>query len=151
MIEKVDEKYMERALELAYTAEADGEVPIGAVIVYENEIIAQAYNRPISTIDPTAHAEIVALRIASKTMKNYRLLETTVYVTLEPCAMCLGALFHARIKRLVFGAYDKKAGACGSKINMIEDYAWNHLIDVTPGVLELPCREILQKFFKARR
>lgn len=146
-----DESFMRAALRLARRAEAEGEVPVGAVLVRDGEIIAEGSNRPISTRDPTAHAEMVALRAAGERLDSYRLLETTLYVTLEPCAMCAGAMVHARIGRLVFGAADPKAGACGSVLNLLEIRELNHRVACTGGVLEAECGSLLRGFFAARR
>src|SRR5687768_9767010 len=148
---EIDARFMARALELARTAEAAGEVPVGAVIVKDGAIVSEGWNRPISTHDPTAHAEIVAMRAASNALQGYRLLGTTLYVTLEPCAMCAGAMVHARVKRLVFGASDPKAGGVGSIFNIAQHSALNHRLDVTSGVMADECSAELRKFFVARR
>ena len=147
----IDLHYMARALELARAAEAAGEVPVGAVIVKDGAIIGEGWNRPISTNDPTAHAEIIALREAARSLQSYRLLNTTLYVTLEPCAMCAGAMVHARVKRLVFAATDPKAGAAGSILNIAHHSALNHRLDITGGVLADECSAQLRQFFVARR
>jgi tRNA(adenine34) deaminase len=146
-----DEKWMKLAIEEAIKAEKKGEVPVGAIIVLNNRIIAKAHNSPISKNDPTAHAEVLAIRNASKKLQNYRLPETTLYVTLEPCAMCLGALIHARINRIVFGTSDPKSGVCGSTANLTSETFFNHKIIVNGGILEQDCKQILQSFFKLRR
>jgi tRNA(adenine34) deaminase len=146
-----DEHYMRIALEEAREAYRADEVPIGAVLVSEGEILAQAHNMPIALNDPTAHAEILVLREASFRKSNYRLPNTVLYVTVEPCLMCLGALLQARISMLVFGAFDPKAGACGSLHNIPSTPGITHTIKVLPGVLAKECREILQDFFKAKR
>jgi len=143
--------YMARALELARAAEAQGEVPVGAVIVRDGQIIGEGSNRPITAHDPTAHAEIVALRAAADAVGSYRLLETTLYVTLEPCAMCAGAMVHARVKRLVFATRDPKAGAAGSVFNIANHPALNHSIECEEGVLAGECSLLLKEFFRARR
>ena len=148
---EIDARCMARALELARTAAAAGEVPVGAVIAKDGQVIAEGWNRPIGTHDPTAHAEIIALRAASLSQENYRLLDTTLYVTLEPCAMCASAMVHARVKRLVFGAMDAKAGAVGSVFNIAQHAALNHRLDVTSGVLAEECAAELRRFFAARR
>ena len=135
----------------AEIAKDKGEVPVGSIIVQNNEIIAKAHNCPISKNDPTAHAEIEVLRKAGKKLLNYRLPKTTLYVTLEPCAMCLGAMIHARIERVVFGASDPKSGVCGSTIDLSTESIFNHQISVSGGVLEHECKNILQSFFKLRR
>jgi tRNA(adenine34) deaminase len=142
---------MSRALELARMAEDAGEVPVGAVIVKDGAIIGEGWNRPISTSDPTAHAEIVALRAASTHLSTYRLLETTLYVTLEPCAMCAGAMVHARVKRLVYGTNDPKAGAAGSIFNIIQHPSLNHRLECSSDVLADECGALLRRFFAARR
>jgi len=146
-----DLQYMSRALELARFAEANGEVPVGAVIVKENQIIGEGWNQPITTHDPSAHAEMLAMRAAAKSLGNYRLLDTTLYVTLEPCAMCAGAMVHARIKRLVYAATDPRAGAAGTLFNIVQHDALNHRVDVTGGVLEGECAAVLRNFFRTRR
>jgi len=128
-----------------------GEVPVGAVIVKEGAIVGEGYNRPISGSDPTAHAEIVAMRAAAQTLGSYRLLNTTLYVTLEPCAMCAGAMVHARIQRLIFGAADPRAGAAGSIFNIVQSAALNHRVEVEGGMLAEPCVKLLKDFFAARR
>ena len=150
-MDNLDQQFMRRAIELAREAEAAGEVPVGAVIVRGGEILAEGFNRPISTHDPTAHAEMVALRAAAARIDNYRLLETTLYVTLEPCAMCAGAMVHARVRRLVYAATDPRAGACGSVFNVVQNPALNHRLEVTPGVLGDECATLLRDFFVARR
>lgn len=146
-----DEYWMNQALELARHAESLGEVPVGAIVVFDNEILGQGWNQPIGANDPTAHAEIVALRHAAQKINNYRLINTTLYVTLEPCAMCAGAMVHARIQRLVFGAKDPKLGAAGSVLNLIQEPQLNHRIISDGGVLADPCAHVLQKFFRHRR
>ena len=146
-----DEKWMNLELEQARKAEEQGEVPVGAILVKDGLIIARAFNLPISTNDATAHAEIQLIKAAGEKLKNYRLTGATLYVTLEPCAMCLGAIMHARIKRLVFGAYDLKTGVCGSSENLIEANFFNHKIDLASGVLESESSQILKNFFISRR
>ena len=146
-----DEKWMKVAISEALLAMEENEIPVGAVLVKENKLIAQAHNRPIINSDPTAHAEIEVLRKAGKKLMNYRLPKTTLYVTLEPCAMCLGAMIHARIERVVFGASDPKSGVCGSTIDLSTESIFNHQISVSGGVLEHDCKNILQSFFKLRR
>jgi tRNA(adenine34) deaminase len=148
---KNDEFFMRRALELAQQAEAAGEVPVGAVIVRGNEIIGEGFNRPISQRDPTAHAEMVALRAAAALSDSYRLTGSTLYVTLEPCAMCAGAMVHARVERLVYAAPDPRAGAAGSVFNVVRSPALNHRLDVDGGVLGEECGALLRNFFLARR
>ncbi len=146
-----DQAYMRRALELARHAEAAGEVPVGALVVLENEIIGEGWNQPIVSHDPTAHAEIVALRAASQHAKNYRLPGAVLYVTLEPCAMCAGAMVHARIARVVYGATDSKTGAAGSVFNLLDSSALNHRPQLTSGVLAEECGAMLKEFFQTRR
>jgi tRNA(adenine34) deaminase len=147
-----DKTYMDMALSEARRAEDAGEVPVGAVIVApDGRIIGRGFNQPVSLNDPSAHAEIMALREACGLLQNYRLPETTMYCTVEPCVMCAGALVHARITRLVFGASDPKAGAAGSIYNVVGDPRLNHQIDVLPGVREAECRSLLQSFFERRR
>ena len=148
---EADFHYLGEALEQARAALAAGEVPVGAVLVGEGRVLARAYNRPISLNDPTAHAEVLVLREAAARLGNYRLPGTTVYVTLEPCIMCVGALVQARVARLVFGAPDPKGGACISLYRLPEDPRLNHRLEVTGGVREAECRELLQEFFQARR
>lgn len=146
-----DEKFMQRALELADAAALMGEVPVGAVVVHEEQVIAMGYNQPITSKDPTAHAEIVALREAAGLLDNYRLDDTTLYVTLEPCPMCAAAIVHARVRRLVFGAWDPKAGAAGSIVDIFGLPQMNHRVDVFGGVLMEECGARLTNFFRARR
>ena len=146
-----DEKWMQYAIIEANIAKGKGEVPVGSIIVQDNQIIAKAHNCPISKNDPTAHAEIEVLRKAGEKLHNYRLPKTTLYVTLEPCSMCLGAMIHARIDRVVFGASDPKSGVCGSTIDLSTESIFNHQISVSGGVLEHECKNILQSFFKLRR
>jgi tRNA(adenine34) deaminase len=144
--------YMGEALAQAREALAAGEVPVGAVLVGEDgEILARAFNRPIGLGDPTAHAEVLALRQGAGVLGNYRLPGTSLYVTMEPCLMCVGAMVHARIKRLVFGAADPKAGACVSLFPLAEDPRLNHRLQILGGVREAECRALLQQFFKTRR
>lgn len=146
-----DQKFMRRAIALANLAEQAGEVPVGAVLVKDGEIIAEGWNASIGQHDATAHAEIQALRQAGQRLQNYRLLDTTLYVTLEPCPMCAGALLHSRVKRIVFGAPDLKAGAAGTVLNLFESQASYHYATVDKGLLEEECREQLQSFFRRRR
>jgi tRNA(adenine34) deaminase len=147
----IDEEWMALAIEQAKLAEKINEVPVGAVLVQDNQLITSAHNQPISTNDPTAHAEILLLRAAGKQLKNYRLPNTTLYVTLEPCTMCLGAMIHARISRVVFGAYDQKTGVCGSCTDLSTSQCFNHSIEIEGGVLANNCKQLLQEFFKNRR
>jgi tRNA(adenine34) deaminase len=146
-----DEVFMRRALELARRAQEEGEVPVGAVIVRDEQIVGEGWNRPIAASDPTAHAEVQAMRAASATLRNYRLLGTTLYVTLEPCTMCVGAMFHARIGRVVFGATDPKTGTAGSTINLFQEKRLNHHTLVEGGVLAAECGALLSSFFASRR
>ena len=146
-----DVLFMRRALELARDAEACGEVPVGAVIVKDGEIVAEGSNRPIRSHDPTAHAEIVAMRAAAMVLENYRIPGTTLYVTLEPCPMCTGAMVHARVERLVYAASDPRTGAAGSVFDLACNDALNHRIEVVGGVLANESAALLQAFFSARR
>ena len=146
-----DEEWMWHALRLAQRAEQQGEVPVGALLVKDERCIAEAWNQPIQSNDPTAHAEIVALRKAGQVLQNYRLIDTTMYVTLEPCVMCMGAIAHARVKRLVFGAFDSKRGAVCHALQLSDAPFLNHRVDWSGGVLEQNCSEMLIDFFKARR
>lgn len=148
----IDDKYwMQRALELASKAQALGEVPVGAVLVKQGELVAEGFNQPISTHDTTAHAEIMALRAAGVKLGNYRLPDTELFVTLEPCPMCVGALVHARVSRVVFAASDPKTGALGGAYDLLECGQHNHVFEVESGVLEEEAREMLQAFFRSRR
>ena len=142
-----DEKWMKIAIREAIKAQDEGEVPVGAILVKDGLLIAAGHNQCISFNDPSAHAEIQVLRKAGKKLKNYRLNGISLYVTLEPCAMCLGAIMHARIERIIFGAHDPKTGACGSSQNLIDANCFNHKIDLTSGVLEKQCKKLLQIFF----
>ena len=146
-----DEKWMQIALHEANLAMNENEIPVGAVLVKNGKLIAQSHNQPIKKNDPTAHAEIQLLRKAGEQQKNYRLIGSTIYVTLEPCAMCFGAMVHARIERIVFGASDPKTGVCGSCMNLNEENFFNHKISITSGILENESRELLRLFFKSRR
>ncbi len=146
-----DAGYMRRALELAAAAQARGEVPVGAVLVREGVLIAEGANRPIESRDPTAHAEIEALRAAGAALGTYRLTDTTLYVTLEPCVMCAAAIVHARVRRLVFGAWDPRAGGAGSLINAFGLPGLNHRVDVFGGVLMEECSAMMSRFFAERR
>ena len=142
---------MRRALELARQAQRAGEVPVGAVLVHDDAIIAEGWNQPIRAHDPSAHAEMITLRAAGQALASYRLLDTTLYVTLEPCPMCAGAMVHARVRRLVFGAPDPRAGAAGSVFNLVQHPALNHRIEFSSGVLGEECGSLLREFFLARR
>lgn len=146
-----DAHFMRRALELARRAQEEGEVPVGAVVVVDERIVGEGWNRPISASDPTAHAEVQAMRAAATTLRNYRLLGATLYVTLEPCAMCVGAMFHARVRRVVYGAADPKTGAAGSTVNLFEEKRLNHHALVQGGVLADECGALLSAFFASRR
>ena len=147
----IDEAWMALAIEQAKLAEKIEEVPVGAVLVQDHQLIASAHNQPISNNDPTAHAEIQLLRAAGKQLNNYRFPDTTLYVTLEPCTMCLGAMIHARVSRIVFGAYDQKTGVCGSCQDLSTSKCFNHSIETEGGILADECKQLLQKFFKKRR
>lgn len=147
----LDEQWMAQAMQLADRAEAEGEVPIGAVVVYNNEIIGRGWNRSITTHDPTAHAEIMALREAGQFLENYRIGNASLYVTLEPCVMCAGAMLHSRIEHLIMGASDPKTGATGSVLNILSGDHVFHQVLVTKGVMADECAEQLRAFFKRRR
>jgi tRNA(adenine34) deaminase len=145
------ERFMREALALAREAGAAGEVPVGAVVARGGEIVGRGYNRPITSHDPTAHAEIIALREAANRLGNYRLPDCELFVTLEPCAMCTGAIFHARIARVVFGARDPKTGAAGSVLDLYAEPRLNHHAEIVGGMLAEECGELLSSFFAARR
>ncbi len=142
---------MRRALELAARAEAGGEVPVGALLVLNGAVVGEGWNRPIGSLDPTAHAEIVAMRAAAAALGNYRLMDTSLYVTLEPCPMCAGAMVHARVARVVYGARDPLAGAGGSVFRIFDAPSLNHHPQVMGGILEEVCADALRAFFRARR
>jgi tRNA(adenine34) deaminase len=146
-----DEYFLRRALALAEQAIVAGEVPVGAVVVNAGVIIGEGFNQSISTNDPSAHAEIVAIRAACEQQNNYRLEDSTLYVTLEPCAMCSGAMLHARIKRVVFGAFDPNTGAAGSVMNVLSQPSFNHCVEVCGGLVERECANQLRDFFRQRR
>ena len=146
-----DTEYMQQALNLASQAALNGEVPVGAIIVKDGVVIARGSNAPIGLHDPTAHAEIIAMREAAQYLGNYRLVDCTLYVTLEPCAMCSGAMQHARIAKLVYGASDPKTGSCGSVINLMAEPKLNHHCEVVAGILAEECGAVLSEFFKQRR
>lgn len=149
---QTDEDWMRHALRLAERAWQQGEVPVGAVVVREGVLLAEGWNQPISLHDPSAHAEMLALRQAGQAVGNYRLPATTLYVTLEPCLMCVGAMLHARVQRVVFGAYDPKTGAAGSAFNLLQDPRHYHkVLEVRGGVLQEECAALLQAFFRERR
>jgi len=142
---------MQRALELARRAEQQDEVPVGALVVSENQVIGEGWNHPIGGVDPTAHAEIIALRAAASRLGNYRLTGSTLYVTLEPCPMCAGAIVQARVARVVFGATDPLAGAAGTVFNLLQSANLNHRADVQGGVLAEECSQLLKRFFQSKR
>jgi tRNA(adenine34) deaminase len=147
-----DRAYMEHALMLARRAMAEGEVPVGAVVVSDGRIVGEGWNRPIATQDPTAHAEIMALRDAATTLSNYRLSESTLYVTLEPCPMCAGAIVHARVRRVVYAAKDPKGGAAGSVFDLLPtDHRFNHRVEIEGGLLQQQSSDLLRTFFRQRR
>jgi tRNA(adenine34) deaminase len=143
--------WMQQALQLANRAQTQGEVPVGAILVHEDKIIGQGWNQVITQHDPTAHAEVMALRDAGQQLKNYRLLNTTLYVTLEPCAMCLGAIIHARVSHVIFGALDPKTGVLGGAVNIADLSHWNHPIKYTGGIMAAECGTLLKEFFRKRR
>ena len=146
-----DAYWMKKALALARKAELAGEVPVGAVLVKDDQLIAEGWNQPISSVDATSHAEIVAMREAGKKLNNYRLIDTIMYVTLEPCSMCVGAMIHARLSKVVFGAAEPRTGALGGAFNLLEASQHNHIFTVESGVLADESKALLQAFFKSRR
>ncbi|REL36339.1 tRNA adenosine(34) deaminase TadA [Thalassotalea euphylliae] len=146
-----DHKFMKRAFELAQIAEQHNEIPVGAVVVYQGEIVGEGYNRSIMDNDPSAHAEMIAVREAGKKLDNYRLIDCTLYVTLEPCPMCAGLLVHSRVKRVIFAAPDEKTGSAGTVFNLTHEPKLNHLIDVNSGLMQAECSAMLSHFFKRRR
>lgn len=146
-----DEYWMSKALELARKAEVAGEVPVGAVIVKDEELIAEGWNHPITSNDATSHAEIMAMRAAGERLNNYRLIDTVMYVTLEPCSMCVGAMIHARVAKVVYGASEPRTGALGGAFNLLEANQHNHIFEVESGVLADESRTMLQAFFQSRR
>jgi tRNA(adenine34) deaminase len=148
---ELDRQYMQQAIEQAMLAASAGEVPVGAVLVRDGKVISKGFNQPISNSDPSAHAEMLALRGAAQSEANYRLPRTTLYVTLEPCTMCAGAMLHARIDRVVFGASDPKTGAAGSVLNVFSEKQINHQTQVEGGIMSEECGQILRQFFKERR
>jgi tRNA(adenine34) deaminase len=150
-VSRDDEQWMRHALALARRAWEIDEVPVGAVVVHGGKVLGEGWNQPIASADPSAHAEIVALRQAAARVRNYRLVDTTLYVTKEPCVMCAGAIVHARVKRVVFGASDAKAGAAGSVFDLLHNSALNHQCEIERGVLGQDCSVLLVEFFKARR
>jgi tRNA(adenine34) deaminase len=147
----LDQTFMQRAFELAQQAEAIDEIPVGAVVVAHNKIISEGYNQSITLNDPSAHAEMVAIRHAGSVLQNYRLLDCTLYVTLEPCPMCAGLMVHSRIKRVVYATTDLKTGAAGSAFNLLCDEKHNHQIQLSSGVMAEECSQLLSTFFKRRR
>jgi tRNA(adenine34) deaminase len=148
---ELDRQYMQQAIEQAMLAASAGEVPVGAVLVRDGQVISKGFNQPISNSDPSAHAEMLTLRGAAQSEANYRLPGTTLYVTLEPCTMCAGAMLHARIDRVVFGASDPKTGAAGSVLNVFSEKQINHQTQVEGGIMSEECGQILRQFFKERR
>ena len=148
---ELDHQFMQQALDQAMLAGAAGEVPVGAVLVRDGQVISRGFNQPISNSDPSAHAEMMALRSAAQDESNYRLPGTTLYVTLEPCTMCAGAMLHARVERVVFGAADPKTGAAGSVLNVFSEKQINHQTQVEGGIMSEECGQILRDFFKERR
>ncbi len=150
-IEKTDQYFMQRAFELAQQAEQHDEIPVGAVVVHQGKIIGEGFNQSIMLNDPSAHAEIIAIRQAGKYLNNYRLLDCTLYVTLEPCPMCAGLLVHSRIKRLVYASRDLKTGAAGSAFNLVSSSLLNHQLIVDTNIMTEQCSELLSGFFKRRR
>lgn len=151
MLSELDQQWMQYALTLADKAEAQGEIPVGAVLIRDKQIIGEGWNQSITLNDPSAHAEMLAIRQAGKLIGNYRLINTTLYVTLEPCPMCAGLLVHSRIQRLVFGAPDLKTGAAGSVMDLLRNERLNHQVEVTEGVLAAQCADKLSSFFRHRR
>ena len=151
MTEYNDEYWMRQALRLALRAQEEGEVPVGALLVLDNQVIGEGWNRPLGRHDPTAHAEIMALRQGGAVLQNYRLLNATLYVTLEPCVMCAGAMVHSRIRRLVYGAADVKTGAAGSLVDILRHPGMNHQVEILSGVLAEECAVTLSNFFRMRR
>ena len=148
---ELDRQFMQQALDQAKLAAAAGEVPVGAVLVRDGQVISTGFNRPITNSDPSAHAEMMALRAAAQSESNYRLPGTTLYVTLEPCTMCAGAMLHARVERVVFGAPDPKTGAAGSVLNVFSEKQINHQTQVEGGIMGEECGQVLRDFFKERR
>ncbi|VAX76640.1 tRNA-specific adenosine deaminase [Serratia symbiotica] len=146
-----DQYWMHQTLRLALRAQEEGEVPVGALLVFDNRVISKGWNQPINRHDPTAHAEIIALRQGGAVLQNYRILNATLYVTLEPCVMCAGAMILSRIRRLVYGAADEKSGAAGSLIDVFSNPGMNHKVEIVSGVLACACAAILRNFFRLRR
>ena len=148
---KADQQFMKRALELARVAESHDEIPVGAVVVLDGKIIGEGFNQSIMNNDPSAHAEMIAIREAGKHIENYRLIDCTLYVTLEPCPMCAGLLVHSRVSRIVYASTDEKTGAAGSVFNLVQNDRLNHIIDVESGLMNEECADLLSSFFKRRR
>jgi tRNA(adenine34) deaminase len=146
-----DDYWMRQAITLAKEAARNGEVPVGAIVVLDNKVIGEGFNQPISSCDPTAHAEIIALRDAAKKTNNYRLIDACLYVTLEPCTMCAGAMIHSRIKRLIYGASEPKAGVVNAQVNLLEAPYLNHKIEIVAGICSEECSAIMSAFFSKRR
>ncbi len=146
-----DEHWMNMAYQRAQKAMECGEVPVGAVLVKNNQLIGEGYNQPITSHDPTAHAEVIALRVAGQAIKNYRLVDTIMYVTLEPCPMCASALVHARIAKVIFATQDERIGACGSIFDITNNALLNHRVEVESGMMAKECRELIQSFFIEKR
>jgi tRNA(adenine34) deaminase len=146
-----DLAWMSQAFELAKIAQDEGEVPIGALVVFEDMVIGRGHNQVLQYSDPTAHAEIIAIRQATKAIGNYRLINSTIYTTLEPCCMCAGSMIHARIKRLVFATNDPKAGACGSVYDLLKGFPLNHRVEVSSGIMQIECSHLLKAFFQRKR
>lgn len=148
---EIDQYWMQHAFAEAERAQSLGEVPIGAVVIFDNQMVGAGFNQSIKNQDPTAHAEIVAIREAAQSLNNHRLLDCTLYVTLEPCAMCVGAIVHARLQRLVFAAWDPKAGAVRSAFSLLDDPHLNHRVQWSEGIMHQKCQHLLQHFFQQRR
>ena len=151
MVERSHQYWMGKALKLAHKAEAADEVPVGAVLVKDDQLIAEGWNQPITSHDATSHAEIMAMRAAGKKLNNYRLIDTTMYVTLEPCSMCVGAMIHARVSKVVYGAAEPRTGALGGAFNLLDANQHNHIFEVVSGVLADDSKNLLQDFFQSRR
>lgn len=146
-----DKHWMEKALELARKAEQAGEVPVGAVLVKDNQLIAEGWNQPITSHDATSHAEIMAMREAGKKLNNYRLIDTVMYVTLEPCSMCVGAMIHARVSKIIYAASEPRTGALGGAFNLLDANQHNHIFEVEAGLMAEESKAMLQRFFRSRR
>ena len=146
-----DKHWMEKAIALAHKAEAAGEVPVGAVLVKDNQLIAEGWNQPITSHDATSHAEIMAMREAGKKLNNYRLIDTVMYVTLEPCSMCVGAMIHARVSKVIYAASEPRTGALGGAFNLLDANQHNHIFEIEAGLMAEESKAMLQRFFKSRR